>query len=209
MSISIVIADDHPVVRVGIEGLLIHYPEFEIIGEATTGDEALNLCLEKQPDVLVLDINMPGLKAVQVVSQIRQCQLPTRILIMTSHGDAGIVYAMLQAGAIGYLLKDDGPTAIVEAIRKVASGETWFSKNLESIVESLKDENGTNINITEREKEILLLVSEGLTNKEIAQQLEITERTVESHLTQIFRKSGISSRVELALWAKERSICGF
>jgi DNA-binding NarL/FixJ family response regulator len=98
------IADDHPIVRMEIEGLMAHYPELELIGEAMTGDEAIRLCVELQPDVLVLDMNIPGLKAVKVVRQLQQCQLPTRVLVMASYSDAGIVKAMLQAGATGYLL---------------------------------------------------------------------------------------------------------
>ncbi len=208
MSIRIVIADDHPVVRMGIEGLMAHYPELELVGEARTGDEALRLCQEQQPDVLVLDINMPGLKAVQVIRQVQQYELPTRVLIMTSYSDAGIVDAMLQAGANGYLLKDDGPSAIIEAIKCVALGEIWFSANLEPVLASIGDPSGKTGSLTGRENEVLSLVSRGLANKEIAQQIEVSERTVEFHITQSFRKLGISSRVELAVWAKEHAMFG-
>ncbi len=142
MTVRVLIADDHPIVRMGIEGLVAHYPELELIGEAITGDEAISLCVELQPDVLVLDINMPGLKAVQVLRQLQQCQLPTRVLVMTSYSDTGIVNAMLQAGATGYLLKDDGPTAIIEAVTAVAAGQVWFSPMLEPILASINSQAG-------------------------------------------------------------------
>ena len=209
MSVRVLIADDHPIVRMGIEGLMAHYPELELIGEAMTGDEAIRLCVELQPDVLVLDINMPGLKAVQVLRQLQQCQLPTRVLVMTSYSDTGIVNAMLQAGATGYLLKDDGPAAIIEAVTAVAAGQIWFSPMLEPILASNNSQPDLIEELTSRENEILKLITQGLPNKEIALQTSISERTVEFHITQIYRKLNLTSRVELAVWAKEHQICGF
>ena len=209
MTVRVLIADDHPIVRMGIEGLMAHYPELELIGKAMTGDEAVRLCVELQPDVLVLDINMPGLKAVQVVRQLQLCQLPTRVLVMTSYSDTGIVNAMVQAGATGYLLKDHGPAAIIEAVTAVAAGQVWFSPTLEPILAS---DNGQPVAIeafTNCENEILQWVTQGLPNKEIAKRVGISERTVEFHITQIYRKLNLTSRVELAVWAKEHQICGY
>ncbi len=200
MTIKILVADDHPVVRMGVEGVIARSPGFELVGEAVTGDEALRLTEEIRPDVLVLDINMPGLKAVNVVRQIVHRQLPTRVLIMTSYGDPGIVQAMLRAGATGYLLKDEDPSVISEAVRAVASGEIWFSPLLAPAVEPLSQDGR---GLSKREVEIISWLIAGLANKEIGARAGIAERTVEYYITQVFRKLHLASRLELAMWAKE------
>lgn len=208
MTIRILIADDHPVVRIGIQGVIARIADYEVIGEAVTGDEALQFVENQLPDVLILDINMPGLKAVNVVRQIEQKDLPTRVLVMTSFGDAAIVQGMLKAGATGYLLKDEGPTDVVEAIRAVAAGEIWFSPSLRPVVEAMNSAQPGFEELNEREVEVGQLVTQGLTNKEIARQTGIAERTVEFYITQMFHKLQVASRVEMALWFKEHDLFG-
>ena len=207
MTIRILVADDHPVVLVGIQGMIGRCSEFELVGEAVNGDEALRLTQELSPDVLVLDINMPGLKAIQVVRQIHQQQLPTRILIMTSYGDLGIVKAMMNAGATGYLLKDEEPSTIIGAVRAVSAGVVWFSPSLRD-ANRQDNEEGAGENLSEREVMVLQMVAQGLPNKEIARLSGIAERTVEFNITQLFHKLRVTSRVELALWAKANLIGG-
>lgn len=207
MKIRILIADDHPVVLVGIKGLVGHCPEFELIGEATDGDKALLMTQELSPDVLMLDINMPGLKTIQILHRIVQQQLPTRVLIMTSYGDFGIVNAMMTAGAKGYLLKDEEPLIIIEAVKAIYDGQVWLSPSIKESIEQYSIGEKEEC-LNKREIMIVKMISQGFPNKEIARQSGIAERTVEFYVTQMFRKIHVTSRVELALWAKTNMIGG-
>jgi DNA-binding NarL/FixJ family response regulator len=204
MNIRVLIADDHPLVRSGICAELARHMEIEVLGEALNGDEALQLTLQRRPDVLLLDVNMPGMKARHVIRQVKQ-ELPAcQVLVVTAYGDRGTVSGMLKAGADGYLLKDEDPYFIYEAIKKLASGETWLSPAVADNVIEYAADNPKMLSknqLTLREVEVLRLLVDGKSNKDIALELEITERTVESHLTNILEKMGAKSRLEAALWA--------
>lgn len=209
MSIRILIADDHPLVRSGICAELARHNEIEVLGEALDGDEALQLTLQRRPDVLLLDVNMPGMKARHVIRQVKQ-ELPAcRVLVVTAYGDRGTVLGMLKAGADGYLLKDEDPHFIYEAVKRLAGGETWLSP---AVADNVVEYTAGNLlspskhHLTIREVEVLRLLMDGKSNKDIAMALVISERTVESHVTNILDKMGATSRLEAALLARNVGI---
>ena len=187
--------------------MIAPHPEFQLVGSAVTGDEALALTQKLLPDVLILDINMPGLKAIQVLQRIRELRLPTRVLILTSYSDASIVQAMMKAGATGYLLKDEGPSAILDAVQAVSKGRIWYSPSLREVVDQ-EDDQEAHGDFSPRETMILNMVAQGLSNKEICLQSGLAERTVEFYITRLFRKIRVNSRVELAIWAKNHFTFG-
>jgi DNA-binding NarL/FixJ family response regulator len=209
MSIRILIADDHPVVRSGIRNELSRQQDIIVIGEALNGDDALRLSLETHPDVLLLDVNMPGLKAVKVLEALKKEADPCRVLIFSAYSDTGTVLGMMNAGADGYILKDDDPEMISFALRKVAQGERWLSAEIAVILErALKNEETGEIRLvlTNREREVLVRVTEGMTNRQIACSLNTSVRTVEFHVSNILKKLGVMSRMGAALWAKEHGL---
>lgn len=165
-SIRVVVADDHPVVRRGIGDELNRHPDIVVVSEAIDGDEALKLSRDLHPDVLVLDINMPGLQATQVVKQLLKHNDQTRVLVLSAYGDMEYVHAMLKAGATGYMLKDEDPSTIAVGVRAIARGETWLSSTVAtSIVEySIQvDEYVSAPRLSPREEEVLVLMAKGST----------------------------------------------
>jgi DNA-binding NarL/FixJ family response regulator len=203
--IRVLIADDHPIVRSGLRGELAYDDEVEVVGEALSGDEALRLAQERQPDVLLLDVNMPGMKAIQVLKEVKRSLPACRVLVLTAYGDSGTVLGMLKGGADGYLLKDEDPLVIHEAVRAVAGGETWVSQAVSRQLALLAREEAplTGATLTQREREVMELIVAGKTNVDIAQTLSLAERTVEFHVSNLLKKLGVRSRVEAAVWAKE------
>lgn len=207
--IRVVIADDHPIVRSGIRTELSRYPEFEVVGEALNGDEALNLAQELRPDVLILDVNMPGLRAIKVLQEVKREQITCRVLVLTAYGDTATVLGMIKAGANGYLLKDEDSNTISEAIRAIFAGETWLSRSVSGHLASIvRGEKNASLgkNLTAREKEVLHLLAEANTNKEIAAVLYTSEKTIEFHVSNILEKLGVKSRVEAVVWGKEHGL---
>jgi DNA-binding NarL/FixJ family response regulator len=202
--ITVLLADDHPLVRTGIRTALSAAPGLVLIGEATTGDEAQQLCRHHQPDVLLLDLHMPGPPPVDTV-RFLQTHAPTiRVLILTAYDDDVYVKDMLRAGVAGYILKDVATESIVQAIVTVAQGGTWLSQSIaEKLVQwgTGEQQPRTPATLTARETEVLRLVTAGKTNQEIGGQLAISEKTVEKHLREIFIKLGVTSRVEAAVRA--------
>ncbi len=207
MTIRVLIADDHPLVRSGIHSELSrHSAEFEVIGEALSGDEALSLAEALHPDVLLLDVNMPGLKAIEVLKEVKKQALAGQVLVLTAYGDTATILGMLNAGADGYLLKDDDPMTLSEAIHAVVKGGTWFSQAVSEkliLVAKGKKEAALGDGLTRREQEVLHLLSEGSTNKAIAIALQTSERTVEFHVGNLLRKLGVKGRWEAVIWARE------
>lgn len=209
MPIQVVIADDHPIVRSGIRSELARHPDFEVVGEALNGDEALQLTLELNPDVLLLDVNMPGLKAVKVVEELKSRPILCKVLVLTAYGDTATILGMLKVGVDGYLLKDEDPFIIPEAIRGVLDGKTWLSHTVSEKLVSIaqgKAETIGGVELTRREREVLRLLSQGSTNKEIAMYLQTSERTVEFHVGNILDKLGVKCRLEAAVWAKANGL---
>jgi DNA-binding NarL/FixJ family response regulator len=207
--ITVLLADDHPLVRTGIRTALSAAPSLVLIGEATTGDEAQQLCQQHRPDVLLLDLHMPGPPPVDTV-RFLQTHTPTiRVLILTAYDDDVYVKDMLRAGVAGYILKDVATESIVQAIVTVAQGGTWLSQSIaEKLVQwgTGEHQSRTPANLTPRETEVLRLVTAGKTNQEIGGQLAISEKTVEKHLREIFIKLGVASRVEAAVRAVRENL---
>jgi len=202
--IRIVLADDHPLVRAGIRSTLTAEPELEVVGEATDGDAAQRLCRELRPDMLLLDLNMPGPSPVDTVMALQQDCPTTQVLVLTAHDDDVYVRTLVGAGVAGYILKDDATEAVVEAVWSVMHGNRWFSR---PVMAKLVDW-GTGIpqraehrTLTEREREVLRYVVAGKTNQEIAIVLGLSIKTVEKQLGEVFVKLGVTSRVAAAVQA--------
>jgi DNA-binding NarL/FixJ family response regulator len=205
ITIRVLLADDHPTMRIGLRVLLERAPGVEVVGEAQDGKEALALIEELQPDVAVVDCELPEIEGTQVALEIRRQGWPVRVLALSAHDDERYVRGMLEAGAVGYLLKEEAPETIVTAVQATARGEGHFSPPVASkvIAWSRGEQPGK---LTEREIEVLRLVAEGLSNKEIAQTLSVAVRTVEFHVGNILSKLRVASRVEAAVWAKEQGV---
>jgi DNA-binding NarL/FixJ family response regulator len=205
--IRILLADDHALVRQGIRELLSAQPEFEIVGEAATGAQAVQAALETRPDVVLLDIHMPDGDGLWATGEIVRELPSTRVLILTVSTEDEHLKETLRRGAAGYLLKSSAADSLFQAIREVVRGETTVPGTMAGrILASMGQADeahgaGREAGLSVREQEVLRLLSQGSTNKEIAQALEISENTVKAHLKSILRKLGVTNRVEAAGWA--------
>jgi NarL family two-component system response regulator LiaR len=207
--ITVIVADDHPIVRNGIKNELTRYDEIEIVGEAESGDESLQQAIKLQPDVLLLDINMPGFRAIDVVREICKKEGKTKVLILSAFGDLEYILAMLKAGASGYMLKDEEPATIAKGIRAIANGETWLSSDVATrlvFASVRRNQNYGKSELTSREKEVLGLIAKGHDNQKIAELLTISEGTVKNHVSNIYDKIGVNSRAEAVAWAWEHGL---
>jgi DNA-binding NarL/FixJ family response regulator len=194
--IRVLIADDHLVVREGLEAMLHSSDEFEIVGQAIDGLETLRLVEELHPDVVLIDVQMPKMDGIEATRRIRQQSPTTQVVILSSFDEDEYIYKAIQAGARGYLLKDIDLHALLDVIRAAAQGESVLPPNIATrLVEHISAQR-TQARLTQREQEVLCLLAKGLRNKEIASQLNITERTVKSHVANIIAKLGASSRTE-------------
>jgi two-component system, NarL family, response regulator DegU len=202
-SIRVLLAEDHPVVRSGIRNLLEKSPGIKVVGEASNGEEALKMVQDIQPDILLLDMEMPKLRGIEVAKILRASGSPVRILVLSAYDDKQYILELLANGAAGYLTKEEAPEAIIEAIRGVAKGqEGWVSRRVGAhIARWMRHEESGELQLTSREIDVLRLVVEGKTNQEIGHQLEISEKTVEKHLEGVFSKLGVTSRVKAAVQA--------
>jgi len=201
-AIRVVLADDHPVTRGGIRDLLDKAVDIEVVGEAGDGPEALRQVEELSPDVLLLDMEMPGMKGVEVARQLQAATSPVRVLALSAYDDVEYIRGVLSSGAAGYLTKEEVPQTIVEAVRGVARGEQgWLSRRVAAQMAAWAQEGLERTELTKRELEVLALVVEGKTNQEIGLALGISDKTVEKHLEGIFGKLGVASRVSAAVQA--------
>jgi DNA-binding NarL/FixJ family response regulator len=201
-AIRVLLAEDHPVTRRGLRDLLDKSVDVEIVGEASDGSEALRLIEELAPDVLLLDMEMPGLKGVEVAQKLQGGGSSVRILALSAYEDKEYIRGVLASGAAGYLTKGEASQTIVEAVRGVARGENgWVSRQVAAQMATWTQEEAEHTELTDREKEVLALVVEGKTNNEIGFALGISEKTVEKHLEGVYTKLGAVSRVEAAVRA--------
>jgi DNA-binding NarL/FixJ family response regulator len=207
-STRVVLADDHPVVRSGIRNLLEKAQGIEVVGEASGGQEALRLTESLLPDVLLLDMEMPDLKGVEVAQRLRAIGSPVRILALSAYDDKQYILELLANGASGYLVKEEVPETIIEAVRGVARGEQgWVSRRVASqMADWIHTDEPGKMGLTTRELEVLRLVVAGKTNQEIGIALGISEKTVEKHLEGVFNKLGVASRVEAAVVAVRKEL---
>ena len=201
----VLLTDDHPTVRVGLRVLLERAPDIDVITEAEDGQETLALIEELALDVAVVDCELPDIEGPQVAAEIGRLRPSVQVLALSAHNDERYVRGMLAAGAVGYLLKEEAPEAIVAAVRAAARGEGYFSPGVAGKVDAWARGEPPG-GLTEREFDVLRLVAEGLTNRQIAQALDIAERTVGFHVSNILEKLDVASRVEAAMWAKDEGI---
>jgi two-component system, NarL family, response regulator NreC len=210
--INIVLADDHQVVRKGLKALLSTQSDFVIIGESGDGLETLGLVEKLQPDILVLDLMMPGINGLEVTRQLCKKTYKTRIVILSMHSNEAYVMEALRSGAKAYILKDSPPEELVHAIREVVLGRSYLSAPLsEKAIEAYTHKTQTtSVNpydtLTDREREILQLAAQGYTNDKIATRLFISPRTVETHRTNLMHKLGLHNQAQLTQFALQRGL---
>jgi DNA-binding NarL/FixJ family response regulator len=203
VTIRVAVADDHRVVRVGLEQLLATFADVELVGAAAGGEEAVALCEAEHPDVLLLDLSMPEVDGIEVTRRLAEGAPDTRVIVFTSFSDRERIVEALNAGAIGYLLKDAEPNEIESAIRAAARGEAPLApKAAAALLADRSARTSTEIELTGREREVLQLVLDGMANKQIARRLGISEKTVKGHLTNLFQRIGVADRTQAALWAE-------
>ncbi len=201
--IRVVVVDDHVVVRSGLEQLLATTDDIQLVGMASNGLEAIDLVAATDPDVVLMDLSMPELDGVEATRRLSERFPRSRVLVLTSFSDQTRILDALTAGADGYLLKHAEPDEIAAGIRSVyAGGSPLDPKAARVLLESRRTRRET-VNLTDREREVLLLVRGGLANKQIARRLGISERTVKAHLTSVFQRLGVTDRTQAAIWASE------
>ena len=205
--IRVVIADDHAVVRAGLAQLLATFAGVELVGTAENGDEAVSLSAERNPDVVLMDLEMPVLDGIEATKRIRATQPDVAVVVLTSFSDRGRILSALDAGAAGYLLKDAEPDALARAIEAAARGEAPLDpKAARELLSVRRAAPSPTDALSDREREVLELVAQGLPNKLIAQRLGISEKTVKAHLTSVFRQIGVTDRTQAALWAQRHGV---
>jgi DNA-binding NarL/FixJ family response regulator len=210
--IRVLVADDHAIVRTGIRHVLESEPGFTVVGEASTGAEAIALAESLHPDVAVLDISMPGATGLQVTGELRRLAPDTRVLILSMHDNTEYVLESVRAGAHGYILKDTAATELRGAIHAVRRGESYFSppiaRRLTAVVRGITEEQDLLGQLSGRERQVLVGVAQGRTNREIALELGISHRTVETHRESLMRKLGIRTVAGLTRVALEAGLIG-
>jgi two-component system response regulator NreC len=207
---TILVADDHGVLRAGLCALLNAVPGMEVVGEAADGHEVLRLVGELRPDVVLLDISMPGLDGVEVARRLKEMAPDVRILILTIHTDKDILQRAIRAGASGYIIKMAAGADLVNAIHTVVQGDTYIhpmmAPSLEKAPPSAPSPDGAGELLTPREMEVLRLIGRGYTNRQIAEELDISEHTVRDHRANLGDKLGLRDRSELTRYAREHGL---
>jgi two-component system response regulator NreC len=211
MAISILIADDHGLIRVGLRALLQEVDEIAVVGEAEDGYTALQRISELKPNIVLLDISLPGLSGIEVARQVRELSPMTRVLMLTVHEDEGMLRESIRAGAHGYILKRAVDSDLIQAIRVVSQGHMYIYPSLTSaLVKDLSPHaaspESTIEALTPREKDVLRLLARGYTNRQIAEEMNLSTRTIEGHRASLVNKLGVSSRVELMNYVEEHGV---
>jgi DNA-binding NarL/FixJ family response regulator len=205
-AIRVLIADDHALVRSGLEKLLAAAPDIEVMGTAADGPEAVEAALRDQPDIVLMDLSMPGGGGIDATRQIREKAAAINVVVLTSFSERERILQAVDAGALGYMLKDAEPDELLQGIRAAARGEAPFAPKATLALINERARPRESPALTAREREILALVAEGLPNKVIARHLEISEKTVKAHLTSAYQTIGVADRTQAALWVHEHGI---
>jgi len=203
--IRVVLVDDHAVIRAGLEQLLAGTPDIEVVGQADNGRAAVDVVRRLRPDVVLMDLQMPGVDGVAATRMMMEEQLGVDVLVLTSFSDSERIVAAIDAGAVGYLLKDADPEDVLQGIRAVTRGGSPIHPRAARTLLGIRA-GSSQVQLTSRETEILRLVREGLANKQIARRLDITERTVKAHLTSAFARIGVADRTQAALWVERNGL---
>ena len=203
--IRVLLAEDHSIVRAGLERLLGTTDDIEVVAGAEDGAQAVELAAEHKPDVVLMDISMPHLNGIEATREIVEANEDVQVVVLTSFADRPQIVAALDAGAVGYLLKDAEPEEVIRGVRAAAKRESPFAPK---VARTLLDARAARpeAQLSERELEVLRCVAKGLPNKLIALNLGISEKTVKAHLTRIYQQIGVTDRTQAALWARERGI---
>lgn len=209
--IRILIADDHALIREGIKTILAFEEDLKVIGEAINGSETIANVSTLSPDVVFLDVNMPDMTGIEVIKAIKAINIKTKIVMVTADGDRETLFKAIEAGADGYILKDSESVDMIQAVHEVHAGDSYIDKRLvRYLVDQFKEKTTPSNNklyrLTERELSVLKLISDGFTNKEVADQLFLSEKTVKNYATTIFKKLEVKDRVQATLYAIRNSI---
>lgn len=204
--VKIVLADDHVIVREGIRALLEAEPRFRVVAEAGTGDDAARYALGHKPDILILDLSMPGTPSLELVPKVAEASPRTAVIVLTMHKEAAFAREALSSGVSGYVIKHAAATELVAAINAVLAGGTYINPQLGAELAAGTDQQGPPDELTPREIEVLGLIALGHTNPEIAEELVLSVRTIETHRANIQRKTGHSTRAELVAYAHEHGL---
>ena len=211
-SIRILLADDHAILRHGLRAMLDSTPEFEVVGEATTGEEAVTRSAELRPDVVLMDIQMPGLNGIEATRRVIESNPNAGVVVLTMFRDDDSVFAAMRAGARGYVLKDAGGEEVLRVVRAVANGEAYFgpeiAKRLMSYFSAPRPATPSEAfpELTTREHEVLDLIARGLSNTEISRRLFLSPKTVRNHISNIFTKLRVADRAEAIVRAREAGL---
>lgn len=209
--ISLLLADDHSLLRQGLKQLLELNEGIQVIEQASNGEEAIEKSIKYKPDVILLDINMPKINGIEVLRRLKDIGLESKIIMLTIHDEKEYLLETVKVGADGYVLKDSDSETLIDAIKTVYEGNTYIQPNLAALLVRNYDNNKFNgenkiDSLTKREYEVISLIAEGLNNKEIAERLFISEKTVKNHVSNIFRKIGVSDRLQAAIFAYKNNI---
>jgi DNA-binding NarL/FixJ family response regulator len=204
--IRLLIADDHPLVRNALTQLLGTVEDIEVVATTANGREAVTMALETSPDVVLMDLEMPELNGIEATRELIAADPSARVVILTTFSDRENIMGAIDAGALGYLLKDAEPEEIIRGVRSAARGDSPLAPRAAREMITQRSEAAVDTGLSARETEVLALVGEGLQNKLIARRLEISEKTVKAHLTSVFAQIGVSDRTQAALWARRHNI---
>lgn len=201
------IVDDHDMIRKGLEAMLLSYPDLEHVASASSGEQVVALCEQTRPDVILMDLAMPGMSGVEATRAVRAAVDGTRVLVLTNYDEANLVQAALEAGACGYLLKNVSVNELVDAIRKAHRGQVVLSPEAtRALIQVVTEPEHANYHLTKREYEVLSLMVDGLNNREIADRLAISQHTAKNHVSSLLAKLGASSRTEAAIMAMDLNL---
>lgn len=202
--IRVLIVDDHAIVRTGLSQLLGTADDIELVGAAGDGAEAVSMAAELRPDVVLMDLSMPGTDGIAATGQIVAADPGAHVLVLTSFSDQARILDALQAGAEGYLLKHSEPEVILAGVREIVAGGSPLDPKAARVLLTNRRSPGPETKLTDREQEVLDMVGAGLPNKTIARRLGISERTVKAHLTNVYQRLGVTDRTQAALWAQRQ-----